>query len=119
MSYNIRSIKTLSSSLTITARNAKIIMRDFDLPECSFMDDLDLDDPDLEPADEFEIDRLTWIYTSSGNLFDSLKTILKDYCKGEGEFIVIWEDGDARGLKVTGEGADRKVTQPKVKMVLE
>lgn len=119
MSYNIRSVKTVKSNLTMTARNAKIIARDFDLPECSFMEDLDLDDPDLKPDDVFEINKLTWIYTCSGTLFDSLKTILRDYCEGEGEFIVVWEDGDTSGLRVTGEGESRKVTQPTVKMTLE
>lgn len=119
MSYNIQNVKTVKSNLTMTARNAKTILRDFDLPECSFMEDLDTDNPDLAPDDIFEVNKLTWIYTASGSLFDSLKTILKDYCEGEGEFIVVWEDGETSGLKVIGMGADRKVTEPKVQISLE
>lgn len=119
MSYNIQSIKTINSNLTITGRNAKIVMRDFDLPECSFLEDLDLDDPDLEPNDVFEIERPTWIYMGSGNLFNTLKTILLDYCEGEGEFVVVWEDGETSGLRVTGEGKARVVTEPKIRVSLE
>lgn len=118
MSYNIEKIKTINSTLSITGRNAKIILRDHIIPEISFLDDLDFTDPDFRPEDIFEIKNLKWQYMSSGNLFGDLKAILRNLCQGEGEFIIIWEDGEMSGLKVAGVGNNRQITEPEVKLSL-
>lgn len=117
MSYNISRIKTIESNLEISCKFVKELLESEKLPEHCFLYDLKTDD--IADNDIFKLNKISWIYTASGSTFDFLKEILMDYCTGAGQFVVIWEDGAQTGLRVDGEGKNRRITEPNVKISLE
>lgn len=116
MSYNITSVETLSSTLTISSENLRKVRTKYDgmLPENCFIDLLDDNKTDSIPILEVE-----WCDCYSGRSFDSLKVILCDYCSGEATVIFTWEDGANSALKVSGEDGNRRITEPNFKITVE
>lgn len=84
-------------------------------PEYSFIEDFNEDEISSHPDDSiYEIDKLSWIGTNSGNTIDILYNYIQKYMRGEAEFLVIWEGGDSIQKVVViddGEKCSCKITQ--------
>lgn len=112
MSYNTVAVHTLHSTLKITPERLKQMFElyEYELPEeCSLRN---LDDSSVN-----EITKVRWSGMGSGNV-DTLKRIFVDLCTGTGDFVMVWEDGDLQGLKVTEKDGIRTAKYSKVIMEL-
>lgn len=121
MSTNVRFIKTLSGSLTVPAANvdALIALDDFPTenggpypPETWIGSRLKLDrarrarwNACVQPNVDLMLTELRWDGDFSGATWltveDSVMARFLDLTTGRAEFLVVWEDGELTGLRVS------------------
>lgn len=113
MSYNIDSSEYKSGKLTISAAEARRLIKKHgdNLPEGCFLNEIDTtEDGDLEIKDFW------WYGEGSGHAYHEILEDILAKTKGKATLLFVWEGGDSHtGLKVN----NGKVSEAKVKIELE
>ncbi len=114
MSYNIDSSEYVEGCLSLTRGNAICLLGKYKdrLPECNFLDELELQG-DL--TEVLAIEQPWWYGEGSGYTFETLQEILT-YTTGKAKILFVWEGGDSQSALIVNEGV---ATEGKVKIVIE
>lgn len=94
MSYNIDSVRALSSTLRISKKNAKKAAK-LELPELHPLDDLVFGDDGYAPVD------FGWSGECSGNLYTETLPKFVKLIEGDADLVFTWEGGDSHtGMRI-------------------
>lgn len=117
MSCNIDSVDTIVLEAFMKASDIFLILKEDELPESNFLDDLS--DAAYAAFEEKDYERLVplenfnWCHTRSGNSYEYLQETVIPKIIGRVEAIFIWEDGNSvDGIAVKdGEFVECEVEQ--------